>query len=310
MESIMEGIKYGRKSSGIKKELNEVIVKWVASIDDENLRKLVYDNVIVTGGSICSMLMGDSVNDYDIYFKTKAAAIKVAQYYMSKHFNINCIVKYGDDFSFDEDDAIDNERIAMFNFVREYKCANIRGEIEERVECFIASTGVSDNTEVSSTDENGAYRVSYISSNAITLTDNIQIIIRFFGTPDQIHNNYDFAHAKCYFDYAEQHLHLDPHAMQCMLSRTLIYEGSLYPIASVFRMKKFIERGWRISAGQQLKIMWQISELNLNDMRVLKEQLTGVDMLYLHCLFDAISKSGKDVDSQYVSKIIDRIFEE
>ena len=306
----MESIKYGRKSSGIKKELNEVIDKWVASIDDENLRKLVYDNVIVTGGSICSMLMGDSVNDYDIYFKTKDTAIKVAQYYMSKHFNINCIVKYGDDFSFDVDDAIDNDRIAMSNFVRVYECANIKNEVEERVECYISSAGVAENTGVNSSDENGAYKVSYISSNAITLTDNIQIIIRFFGTPEQIHNNYDFAHAKCYFDYAEQNLHLDSHAMQCMLSRTLIYEGSLYPIASVFRMKKFIERGWRISAGQQLKIMWQISELNLNDMKVLKEQLTGVDMLYLHLLFDAISKSGKNVDSQYVSKIINRIFEE
>lgn len=298
----MEGIKYGRKSSGIKKQLNTVLHNWIRSIDDDNLQLLLHKNTIVTGGSICSMLMGDSVNDYDIYFKNKDTAIAVAQYYMAKHFDTPCPVVY----TITPNTGYDK----LDNFVHVYETDNIKGECEERVECFITSTGVSDDTEVSSTDENGAYRVSYISSNAITLTDNIQIIIRFFGTPDQIHNNYDFAHAKCYFDYAEQHLHLDPHAMQCMLSRTLIYEGSLYPIASVFRMKKFIERGWRISAGQQLKIMWQISELNLNDMRVLKEQLTGVDMLYLHCLFDAISKSGKDVDSQYVSKIIDRIFEE
>ena len=306
----MEGIKYGRKSSGIKKELSTVIDNWVSSIDDESLRKLVYENVIVTGGSICSMLMGEKVNDYDIYFKTKEAAIKVSQYYMSKHFNIDCIVKHGDTFSIDTDDVIHDEKITMANFVRVFTCKNIKGEDEERVECFITSTGVAENTEVNSADENGSYTVSYISSNAITLTDNIQIIIRFFGTPEQIHNNYDFAHAKCYFDYAEQYLHLDPHAMQCMLSRTLVYEGSLYPIASVFRMKKFLERGWRISAGQQLKIMWQISELNLKDMRVLKEQLTGVDMMYMHLLFVAISKSGIHVDSQYVCKIIDKIFDE
>ena len=298
----MEGIKYGRKASGIKKELNKVIDKWVASIDDENLRKLVYENVIVTGGSICSMLMGDSVNDYDIYFKTRNAAIDVAQYYMAKHFNAPCEVVHSG--------TPHPNRPDLAYFVHLYEDDNIKGEYEERVQCFVSSAGIAENTEVNSADENGAYKVSYISSNAITLTDSIQIIIRFFGTPEQIHNNYDFAHAKCYFDYAEQNLHLDPHAMQCMLSRTLIYEGSLYPIASVFRMKKFIERGWRISAGQQLKIMWQISELNLNNMKVLKEQLTGVDMLYLHSIFKAVSESGKDVDSEYVGKLINKIFEE
>lgn len=302
MESVMEGIKYGRKSSGIKKQLNTVLHNWIRSIDDDNLQLLLHKNTIVTGGSICSMLMGDPVNDYDVYFKNKDTAIAVAQYYMTKHFDTPCPVIYTSTPNAGHD--------KLDTFVHIYETDNIKGEYEERVQCFIRSVGVTEDTSTNSADENGEYKVSYISSNAITLTDNIQIIVRFFGTPEEIHNNYDFAHAKCYYDLQTQTLHLDPHAMECMLSRTLIYEGSLYPIASVFRMKKFLERGWRISAGQQLKIMWQISELNLQDMQVLKEQLTGVDMLYLHNIFDAISTAGKDVDSQYAARIIDRIFEE
>lgn len=294
----MEMIKYGRKRSGIIDELNDVIGEWVLSIDNEELRQVVSNNVIVTGGSICSMLMGDSVNDYDIYFKTKEAAIRVAQYYMSKTFSTQCSV-----IDYRETDEPTKES----NYVRVFKQEHRDGRIEERVECFISSTGFVSRE----TDEK--YSVSYISSNAITLTDKVQIVLRFYGTPTEIHNNYDFVHAKCYFDYGEQNLHLDPRALECMMSRTLIYAGSLYPIASIFRMKKFIERGWRISAGQQLKIMWQISELNLTDMRVLKEQLTGVDMLYLHNIFEAVKeqKDNKiDIDSQYVSKLIDKIFKE
>ena len=90
----MEGIKYGRKSSGIKKQLNTVLHNWIRSIDDDNLQLLLHKNTIVTGGSICSMLMGDPVNDYDVYFKNKDTAIAVAQYYMTKHFDTPCPVIY------------------------------------------------------------------------------------------------------------------------------------------------------------------------------------------------------------------------
>lgn len=292
----MEVIKYGRKKSGIKKELEEVMGQWIASIDDEKLRVLVRENVIVTGGSICSMLMGDKINDYDVYFKSIDAAIAVSQYYMCKRFKMeHCDV---------------SREIVNRDYVRLFTDINSRGISEERVECYVR--GGDYHNDDNNADDNEKYSVSYISSNAITLTDKIQIIVRFHGTPSEIHDNYDFAHAKCYYDLSENYLHLDAHAMECMLSRTLIYEGSLYPIASIFRMKKFIERGWRISAGQQLKIMWQISELNLRDMKVLKEQLTGVDMLYMHSIINALIDGGKDVDidSAYVAKIIDKIFNE
>ena len=74
-------------------------------------------------------------------------------------------------------------------------------------------------------------------------------------------------------------------------------------------MKKFLQRGWRITAGEQLKIMWQISELNLNDPVLLREQLTGVDMAYMYELIDALSHiEPEKINSTYVGAIIDRIF--
>ncbi|MET0081248.1 MAG: hypothetical protein ABW119_22565 [Candidatus Thiodiazotropha lotti] len=159
-------------------------------------------------------------------------------------------------------------------------------------------------------EEKPRYRPVFMSQNAITLSDKIQLVIRFYGEPDQIHSNYDFAHAMCWYDYAANKLHLPAEALETLLSRTLVYRGSLYPIASIFRTKKFIERGWCITAGQLLKIMWQISELDLKDEDILREQLTGVDMAYMHQLLEAL----KDVDpekmnSAYICEIIDRIFD-
>nr|MCU0343906.1 T9SS type A sorting domain-containing protein [Ignavibacterium sp.] len=44
------------------------------------------------------------------------------------------------------------------------------------------------------------YRPVFISENAITLSDKVQLVIRFYGTPAEIHDNYDYAHCMCYFD--------------------------------------------------------------------------------------------------------------
>lgn len=62
----MNGIRYGRKRKGIIKHLKSKIEDWLESIEDEDLRKLAEKNVIVTGGSIASMLLGEKVNDYEL----------------------------------------------------------------------------------------------------------------------------------------------------------------------------------------------------------------------------------------------------
>ena len=81
-------IHYGRKRSGIKRELIAKVNDWLETITDEAVREQARANVIVTGGSICSMLLGDPVNDYDMYFRNKETAVAVAHYYVNK-FNAN-----------------------------------------------------------------------------------------------------------------------------------------------------------------------------------------------------------------------------
>lgn len=315
----MEQIHYGRKRRGIIKELNEKIEDWIESIDNELVREIVEKNVIITGGSIASMLLGERINDFDVYFKTKEAAKAVAHYYVTK-FKQSNNPKFGNG-------------TPLTMYVDEQVRENIKGEKEERVVIMIKSAGVvsenmspyeyfeqqpvrelekfSESLLNENADDKGEkYRVLFMSDNAITLSHKIQIIVRFFGKPEEIHNNYDFVHAMNYYDYSERNLVLKPEALESLLSRTLVYKGSLYPIASIFRMKKFIERGWRISAGQQLKIMWQISEIDMKDKEILKEQLVGVDMAYLYQVVEALNdKDPELINSAYVSEIIDRIFD-
>lgn len=272
-------IRYGRKRSGMVDELNKKIEDWLESIKDKSTQKLARQNTIVTGGSIASMLLGEPINDFDIYFKTKEATLAVAEYYAGKL-----------------DPAFEAKVI----------------DGEDRVTTFIPSSGIASLQEnAKKAKKRKKYRVGFISENAITLTDKIQIITRFFGEPTEIHNNYDFIHAQCYWNHKNQHLELPAKALEYMMCRSLLYTGSLYPIASIFRIKKFLERGWRISAGQLLKIMWQISELDLKDPKVLREQLTGVDMLYLNALIMALAGAKpEELTQEYVVSIIDKVFRE
>lgn len=99
--------------------------------------------------------------------------------------------------------------------------------------------------------------------------------------------------------------------MTSLMTKDLRYQGSMYPLTSIIRMKKFIGRGWNIGAGEILKIMFQISELDLQDLQVLEEQLIGVDVAYFGLLIEALRVTPQDkITTTYINGLIDQIFNE
>lgn len=254
------------------------------------------------------MLIGEEPKDYDIYLDDKDTAKKVARYYI-KQFNKNrnktAIA------TLKEEDG----RISIY-----VKSSGVAAENEEVLESpFEDAVEILDEAdqinleELENTGRKEKYRPVFLSSNAITLSNKIQIIIRFYGEPDEIHKNYDFVHCTNYFYFKDLKLTLRPEAIEAILARELRYVGSKYPLCSVIRTRKFINRGWRINAGQYLKMLFQVSQLDLTNIKVLEDQLVGVDSAYFNMLIDAIlAKQKNDKDFQinypYVMSIIDRIF--
>ena len=43
------------------------------------------------------------------------------------------------------------------------------------------------------------YALKYATNNAITLSDKIQIVLRFYGEPEDLHKNYDYVHCTSYY---------------------------------------------------------------------------------------------------------------
>ena len=95
-----------------------------------------------------------------------------------------------------------------------------------------------------------------------------------------------------------------------ILTKELIYAGSKFPICSLFRIRKFIERGWTINAGEILKISYDISKLNLDDYETLRNQLIGVDTAYFAELLNVLKNDNKPINRTYLYEIINRVFGE
>jgi hypothetical protein len=102
---------------------------------------------------------------------------------------------------------------------------------------------------------------------------------------------------------------LRPGALEALLARELRYIGSKYPVCSLIRIRKFVGRGWSVNAGQILKACMQISKLDLGDVKVLEDQLTGVDAAYFCEVISKVKeKDPTKIDHAYLIEIIDRMF--
>jgi len=282
------------KAKTIKAILNKVHKEWIGTIKDVVVAEIARANTIVTGGSIASMLLKEEVNDFDIYFRTKEAALTVARYYVQKfnegHPDIPSIATVSETV---------NGQISLG-----LKDIGVQGQPPTEDDDIL---GIIEDTPQE--EEKDKYRPVFISTNAVTLSQRVQLIFRFYGEPDEIHENYDFVHCTNYWTSWDNNLVLRQRALEALLARELVYIGSKYPVCSIIRMRKFIKRGWTINAGQILKIILQTNSLDLTDFDVLRDQLVGVDTLYFIEVLEKLQERDPDkIDSAYLFKILDKIF--
>lgn len=272
--------------ANIIRTIRNFYTQYLKSIKDNKIKELIKNHTFVTGGAITSLLLNENVNDYDLYFDNEEACREVIRYYLAKLGK-----KEPDQYSFHNYENMQTKE----------------GEIKNRVKLYIPNTGF-----FKSKKRTKEFYPIFVSTNAMTLTNDVQLIFRFVGDPEEIHKNYDFEHTKCYYIYKTNTLVLPPSSIECILNKELKYSGSKYPLASIIRTRKFIQRGWNINAGQFLKMVLQLQSMDLNNPIVLSDQLTGVDIVLFDQVINKIKeadfKDGDDI-SEYVVGIIDEVFD-
>lgn len=253
--------------------LSSKIEEWVGSLTQTALKQNILEHYIISGGAIVSLLLGEEPNDYDIYYHDVEACYTITYHY--------CEVMKSKGFT---------PFIHRNPHVGSWIKPSLPGSVEiqetsneeESIATIIATKPAKKSYTFYGPSQSvkkkgyGSYKPIHITSNSITLTDDIQIVTRVCGNPIEIHKTFDFIHCVNYYT-PETGLVLNKFAIESILTKELKYMGTPYPICSLFRMKKFIDRGWTISHTEMLKIITDIMKTPLNKKSLEFQLQTGLN---------------------------------
>lgn len=320
------------QGKNIKTHIRNKIDDWINSIDDNEVRNAIRSNAIVTGGAIVSLLQDEDPHDYDVYFRTEDSLKLVAEHYVKKF-----VKKAGDSGAYNPtvqrcrwneeksawtvlDPGTKAEDVRLRVFIKSNGAVGegYSPHSETDMEYKRALAKLNDKVKKGRKDNKekvDPYFPIFMTNNAITLSNDIQIILRFYGEPYEIHKNYDFVHCTSYWTSWDNKLEMPARALEAIINKELYYIGSKYPLCSIIRTRKFINRGWTINAGQYVKMALQLNELNLKNLHVFEEQLIGVDSAYFGALIYNIEQMKKNdpdfnMESGYLIKLINDVFDD
>ena len=283
------------------------LCKYISK-DNKDLANDLKRHCFISGGAITSLLQGDQTNDFDIYIDNVDVLEKICIFYTEqwnnthktkKEFNI---IKHNDD----EHKWVEIQ-VKSSGIVKD-------DNIEDQDEIDLPPNEIVEDIDNIKEAHENKYVVKCITSNALSLSDDIQIICRFCGNPEEIFKNYDFVHTMQAYYRISDELILNTKSLVSIMSKRLEYQGSLFPVCSIFRLRKFLSRGWSISSMEILKIAYQISKLDLDNVNVLKEQLCGVDFYYMLSFLETIQEWREnnpniEFNSEYMFELIEKVFD-
>jgi len=244
-------------------EISPTVQNWLSSIKDKLLMEELSKSIYVAGGAITSVIIGESIRDIDVYINNIKTASKLIAYYTNRLQSLPSA-----------------ENILLY-----------QEETHEGIR--IKTTGQSYTNYEPPSVPLGSEHPIYISETAMSFRSGIQVILGFVGSPESVLKRFDFEHARNWCDLTSVYLSAD--AILSIAQRRLTFTtATQYPLASLFRLRKFVKRGWKISPGEILKIILCTNRLNLFDPHVLREQLVGIDLAYFENIFSALFSHPHD----------------
>ena len=134
-----------------------------------------------------------------------------------------------------------------------------------------------------------------------------QLITRFSGSAEEIFRNFDFTVTTGAFDFSLNSFMFGDRFFIDLSSRTLHYMGaSRYPICALYRSTKYRDRGYRLPGSTVMHIGLSILQLDIKTYKELKEQLLGIDTIYLQHLLER-PEFGPDVPVDYGKFVADAL---
>lgn len=266
----------GYNKKEIENELKFLLEELTKKFPKE-LLSYIHDFGIITGGSIVSLLLGEDINDIDIFFSDVDICFDIAKSFNNTLFKNEYHIEV-----FHQSKQIpwthngNNLNVNQGNIVfAKLEKTNPLSFSKMQKEPQLDYYGKNYKNVTTNPDNH------WISTNAINLCGGkYQIITKHCGSPMFLTENFDFIHCVSYFSY-KTGLVLNKFALEAILAKELRYIGSNHPISSFIRMNKFLKKGWRISNSEIIKICYDVSKLVLDDKDVLTNQIENHGLTYM-----------------------------
>lgn len=218
-------------------QLHQKEIDKIKGVVPEEIWDMLADlGCFIAGGALTSVFTNSEINDVDVYFPSKAAFTNAMQHIMKEP--------------------------------EKYYCVNTNQYV---------NTGFRDVYDISP----HAVTVTVVTKKAILMVKDeskIQFIAhRFYQNPSEIFNDFDFTVNMAAYDMKNNTLVAHPNFLKHCAQRYLSFnENTSYPLVSALRVKKYADRGYKISKAQFLKICLAVNNKNINSWEVLIDELGGM----------------------------------
>jgi len=133
------------------------------------------------------------------------------------------------------------------------------------------------------------------------------------ASPTFILAEFDYTICMGAFDFQVDKFIVSREFLAHLAQRRLVFNiKTKYPIVSLLRAVKFINRGYRLAGIEALKIGLTCNALQIKTYKDLREQILGIDTLFLRELTDRLSKpetAENDYDFEYAMDLISELLE-
>lgn len=107
--------------------------------------------------------------------------------------------------------------------------------------------------------------------------------------PADLIRDFDFTICMGAYSFYPESFTLCQDFLKHIAQKRLIFNtNSKYPLSSLFRTRKFMNRGYRISGSETIKLGLSINNLNIKTFGELRRHLLGIDTLFLKPLTDRL----------------------
>ena len=143
---------------------------------------------------------------------------------------------------------------------------------------------------------------TFISPHALSFPGKpkFQIMTSFIGIPEYVVKSFDWEHIKSFFLISTDTLYLTQRLYELVNDKQLIYTGSDYPLSSLLRTRKYIKKGWSISAKDIMLIALDIQKHDLSNKQILISQMAGIDPITILMELNRLSDEKMNVHDRII----------